>query len=369
MLQAADEKYLVRYQNIAKSYDGRNFAIENFDLDILPGEFLTMLGPSGSGKTTLLMMLAGFESPSVGRIQVRGRPIHETPPYRRNIGMVFQNYALFPHMTVAENIAYPLKVRRVQRSDIQERVKQALDMVQLGAFSQRRPVQLSGGQQQRVALARALVFNPEIVLMDEPLGALDKMLRDEMQYEIKRLHTKVGVTIVYVTHDQSEAMVMSDRVAVLNNGALQQLAPPKVLYEQPSNAFVAGFIGENNRINGTLKAFEGNYCVVEFGNDRTLKCRRGDVSVTGQLSTVTIRPEQIHVTSVGGAPEDDNCFQAIVAEVTYLGDYSRFQMRLVGGGEILVKHSNARRFTAFQPGESVSVSWSRDEACAFQRHS
>ena len=218
-----------------------------------------MLGPSGSGKTTCLMMLAGFEPATHGEIYLNEQPINNVPPHKRGIGMVFQNYALFPHMTVAENLSFPLEVRRMSASERQDRVKRALDMVQLGEFGNRRPAQLSGGQQQRVAVARALVFDPDLVLMDEPLGALDKNLREQMQYEIKHIHENLGVTVVYVTHDQSEALTMSNRIAVFNDGVIQQLAAPDTLYERPDNAFVAQFIGENNKLRGTVEDLDDGY--------------------------------------------------------------------------------------------------------------
>lgn len=234
---------LVRFIDVQKTFDGETLVVKNLNVDVAEGEFLTLLGPSGSGKTTSLLMLAGFESITHGDITLAGRSLKSVPPYRRNIGMVFQNYALFPHMTVEENLAFPLEARKMARSEIEVKVKRALDMVQLGAFGKRRPTQLSGGQQQRVAVARALVYEPRLVLMDEPLGALDKQLREQMQYELKHIHENVGVTIVYVTHDQAEALTMSNRIAVFNDGVIQQLASPSALYEEPENAFVAQFIG------------------------------------------------------------------------------------------------------------------------------
>ena len=224
---------IVRFTKVQKSYDGEILVVKDLNLDVERGEFLTMLGPSGSGKTTVLMMLAGFEPATHGEIYLDGNPINDVPPHKRGIGMVFQNYALFPHMTVAENLAFPLEVRRMSKADTEERVQRALDMVQLGGFEHRRPGQLSGGQQQRVAVARALVFDPQLVLMDEPLGALDKQLREQMQYEIKHIHESLGVSVVYVTHDQSEALTMSNRIAVFNDGIIQQIAPPDDLYERP----------------------------------------------------------------------------------------------------------------------------------------
>ena len=242
----ADTDHLVEFINVQKTYDGEELVVKNLNLKIKSGEFLTMLGPSGSGKTTCLMMIAGFETPTHGKVMLGNVELNNVPPHKRGIGMVFQNYALFPHMTVFENLAFPLEVRGISGIEIEKKVKNALDMVELGQFSSRRPAQLSGGQQQRVALARALVFEPELVLMDEPLGALDKNLREQMQYEIKHIHENLGMTVVYVTHDQSEALTMSDRIAVFNDGVIQQLAAPADLYERPENAFVAEFIGENN---------------------------------------------------------------------------------------------------------------------------
>ena len=228
----------VRFEKVQKSYDGEIMVVKDLNLDIAPGEFLTMLGPSGSGKSTCLMMLAGFEPATNGEIYLNDKGINSVPPNKRGIGMVFQNYALFPHMSVAENLAFPLKVRGLSGSEIDKKVKHALDMVELGAFGNRRPAQLSGGQQQRVAVARGLVFEPDLILMDEPLGALDKQLREQMQYEIKHIHENLGVTVVYVTHDQTEALTMSDRVAVFEDGRIQQLSPPDELYESPQMSYI-----------------------------------------------------------------------------------------------------------------------------------
>jgi putative spermidine/putrescine transport system ATP-binding protein len=246
----------VQFHNVQKSYDGESLIVKNLNLNIRRGEFLTLLGPSGSGKTTSLMMLAGFETTTSGEIKLGGKLLNNQPPHKRDIGMVFQNYALFPHMTVAENVAFPLFVRRLSKTDIKEKVDEALAMIQMEKFGHRYPAQLSGGQQQRVALARALVFEPKLVLMDEPLGALDKQLREHMQMEIKQLHQKFGLTIVYVTHDQSEALTMSDRVAIFHKGEIQQIDHPKVIYEEPQNAFVAQFIGENNQVQGKVTSID-----------------------------------------------------------------------------------------------------------------
>ena len=242
----------VKFEKVDKSYDGEILVVKDLNLDVPKGEFLTMLGPSGSGKTTVLMMLAGFETPTSGEIYLDGNPISSIPPNKRGIGMVFQNYALFPHMSVGENLAFPLEVRKIGKSIREEKIKRVLEIVKMTDFINRRPSQLSGGQQQRIALARSLVFEPELVLMDEPLGALDKQLREHMQYEIKHIHEQLGVTVVYVTHDQSEALTMSDRVAVFNEGVVQQLDTPVNIYEKPLNSFVAQFIGENNKLVGTI---------------------------------------------------------------------------------------------------------------------
>ena len=253
---------LVTFRGVQKTYDGTSLVVRDLNLDIQRGEFLSLLGPSGSGKTTTLMMLAGFESPTAGEICLNGQPITRTPPHKRNFGMVFQNYALFPHMTVAENIAYPLHVRKLPRAELEAKVKRALEMVQMDTMGMRYPAQMSGGQQQRVALARALVFDPQLVLMDEPLGALDKQLREHMQIELKALHRRLGVTFVYVTHDQAEALTMSDRVAVFNDGRIQQIDRVDRLYETPVNRFVANFVGDNAVLQAKVHATNGDTCDV-----------------------------------------------------------------------------------------------------------
>src|SRR5438128_11624696 len=257
---------LVRFQRVQKTYDGEHLVVRQLDLDIHRGEFLSLLGPSGSGKTTTLMMLAGFETPTAGDILLDGRPITRTPPHKRHFGMVFQNYALFPHMSVGANVAYPLTVRGVAKAEQADRVARALGMVRLAGMADRLPLQLSGGQQQRVALARALVFEPQLVLMDEPLGALDKQLREHMQLELKELHRRLGVTFVYVTHDQSEALAMSDRVAVFNDGMIQQIDRVDRLYETPANRFVAGFVGDSTELEGVVVGSSGAGCVVGLPN-------------------------------------------------------------------------------------------------------
>ena len=262
----------VKFDKVDKSYDGKVLVVKDLNLNISEGEFITMLGPSGAGKTTCLMMLAGFETPTNGEIYLDSNPISNIPPHKRGIGMVFQNYALFPHMTVYENLAFPLRVRKVQKDEIDKKVDKALSMVSLSGFESRMPAQLSGGQQQRVAVARALVFDPAVVLMDEPLGALDKNLRESMQYEIKHIHENIGVTVVYVTHDQGEALTMSNRIAVFNDGKVQQLSSPDKLYEEPVNSFVAEFIGENNTFGGEVIEISKDVCKVKLQNGEILAC-------------------------------------------------------------------------------------------------
>ena len=284
---------LISFKGVQKTYDGTQLVVRDLNLDIQRGEFLSLLGPSGSGKTTTLMMLAGFESPTAGDIFLDGKPITRTPPHKRNFGMVFQNYALFPHMTVAENIAYPLRVRKLPNAERDAKVKRALEMVQMGAMGGRYPSQMSGGQQQRVALARAMVFDPQLVLMDEPLGALDKQLREHMQIELKALHRQLGVTFVYVTHDQSEALTMSDRVAVFNDGRIQQIDRVDRLYETPSNRFVASFVGDNAVLDATVHAAQGDNCEVVLPGGARLHGINVNRASVGAPVQCSVRPERI----------------------------------------------------------------------------
>jgi len=339
----------VKFDKVDKSYDGEILVVKDLNVDIPKGEFLTMLGPSGSGKTTTLMMLAGFETPTGGEIYLDGEAINKIPPYKRGIGMVFQNYALFPHMTVQENLAFPLEVRKLNKSDVEDKVKKALDMVELGAFGNRMPLQLSGGQQQRVALARALVFEPRLVLMDEPLGALDKKLREQMQYEIKHIHEQIGITVVYVTHDQNEALTMSNRIAVFNDGKIQQISSPDILYEKPENAFVAQFIGENNHVVKTEKGEE-------------IKSLKVNVDSVGDASTVSLRPERVEINSSDSSFE--NSFEAKVKELIYLGDHIRTRVEVCGNDQFIVKVPNSYKGANLKEGVSVKLSWKASDSRA-----
>lgn len=314
---------IAEFAGISKTYDGRTQVVAGLDLKIASGEFLTLLGPSGSGKTTALMMLAGFEVPTGGEIMLDGKSLTRLPPHRRNIGMVFQNYALFPHMTVGENVAFPLQVRGIGKSEVENRVKRALDMVRLPQVASRRPGQLSGGQQQRIALARALVFEPRLVLMDEPLGALDKQLREHMQYEIRSLHARLGVTIVYVTHDQSEALTMSDRIAVFSHGRVRQLASPIAVYEEATDGFVATFVGESNSFTGRMGSGGGPFVRVDVPELGGITALAVDATAESGVSVV-VRPE--HVTI--GAEADDliNRFTGKIKDIVYHGDHLRIHI-------------------------------------------
>ena len=346
----------VVFDQVQKSYDGEILVVKDLNLSIAKGEFLTMLGPSGSGKTTCLMMLAGFETATHGEILLDGKPINNIPPHKRGIGMVFQNYALFPHMSVAENLAFPLEVRKMGKSERETKVKAALEMVQMGEFGGRRPAQLSGGQQQRVALARALVFEPEVVLMDEPLGALDKQLREHMQFEITNLAHDLGITTVYVTHDQTEALTMSDRVAVFDDGRIQQLAPPDALYEKPENSFVAQFIGENNTLSGMVETIDGDRCTVRLDSGDIIDAKPVNVAKTGERTLVSIRPERVEYNPerlMDGA----HTLKAKVLEFVYMGDIFRTRLQVAGHDDFIVKTRNAPDQTRLEPGQEIEIGW------------
>ncbi|MBP2236120.1 putative spermidine/putrescine transport system ATP-binding protein [Sinorhizobium kostiense] len=360
------EDAIVRFVNVQKTYDSERLVVRNLSLNIARGEFLTLLGPSGSGKTTTLMMLAGFEPATHGEILLNGKSINRVPPDKRGIGMVFQNYALFPHMTVAENLAFPLQVRSMSKVEIKKRVNAALEMVELETLGNRRPAQLSGGQQQRVAVARALIFEPELVLMDEPLGALDKRLREQMQYEIKSLHDRLGVTIVYVTHDQSEALTMSDRVAVFNDGEIQQLSRPADLYEKPATAFVADFIGENNCLTGLLEDRGRNgICAVRLPNGQVVKASQVGELGDGNEIVLSVRPERVVLNPSRTA--DMSTLEATVDKLIYHGDHVRIRLTVAGQKPIVVKVANDGQGGAVMKGDVKRVGWLARDCRAFKR--
>ena len=351
----------VEFDGVNKSYDGATFVVRDMRLEVRDGEFVTLLGPSGSGKTTSLMMLAGFTRPTSGSIRIRGRPVQATPPHRRGIGMVFQNYALFPHMTVRQNLTFPLEVRGVGRSRQEARLADILRLSRLHGLADRRPSELSGGQQQRVAIARALIFEPELVLMDEPLGALDRRLREEMQYEIRRIHHDLGITVVYVTHDQQEAMVLSDRVAVFRDGRIEQTAPPAMLYEEPERSFVARFIGENNRLDGVVRSVRDGLCEVKIGGGSIRALVVAPLEV-GARTTVSIRPERIAISPAEGLYS--NQIDARVEDLTFLGDHIRVRLRLLGTSDFIVKIPSTAGFGGILPGDDVRLGWAATDCRA-----
>ena len=348
----AEATPIVRLRGVSKVY-GTYTAIASLDLDILNGEFITFLGPSGSGKTTTLMMLAGFEAPTAGSIEMEGQRIERLPAHKRNIGVVFQNYALFPHMTVRENLSFPLKVRGVARDEITRRVDIALEQVHLGTMAERRPIQLSGGQQQRVALARAIIFKPKLIVLDEPLGALDKNLREHLQTELKALHRDLGTTMVFVTHDQSEALMLSDRVAVFNKGRIEQIGSPSELYRAPATPFVASFIGENNMLDGEIVGREAGEVIVRFAGGATLRAPVQDWCQTGASATFNLRPESVRLATNTAKP---GCQQvsARVLDTIYLGDQNRVVLEAEGIGRLVLK-ADAESGRAVAPGDVVQV--------------
>ncbi len=354
---------LVRFDKVQKTYDGELLVVKDLNLDVERGEFLTLLGPSGSGKTTTLMMLAGFESATHGDIILDGKSLKTVPPHKRNIGMVFQNYALFPHMTVHENLAFPLQCHAIDKSEQESKIAEALEMVELTGFERRRPGQLSGGQQQRVALARALVFQPQIVLMDEPLGALDKKLREQMQIEMKHIHEDVGLTFVYVTHDQSEALTMSNRIAVFNDGIIQQLDDPETLYEKPKNAFVAEFIGENNQLFGVVKDISDDRCEVELDSGESVTALPVNIGGKGKRTTLSLRPEAVTVEP-GLDNNCDDVFTGTVMELIYMGDHTRVRLNACGNDDFVVKMPRGSGAHSFDVGQDIKIGWQSQDCRA-----
>ncbi|WP_458097085.1 ABC transporter ATP-binding protein [Roseomonas sp. WA12] len=349
---------ILELHSIRKHY-GHHAAVDDVSLELRHGEFLTFLGPSGSGKTTTLMMVAGLQQPDSGRIILAGKPVDKLPPYRRDIGMVFQHYALFPHMTVRRNVAFPLEMRGTPRAEAERMVTAALAMVGLPDHGDRLPRQLSGGQQQRVALARAMVYRPALLLMDEPLGALDKALREGLQLEIKRLHREQRMSVLYVTHDQSEALTMSDRIAVFDGGRIQQIGTPSDLYERPATRFVAGFVGETNFARAQMLGQDGDVCRVSV-TGTTMPVSARFLAAPGTDVTVAIRPERLRLSAGGdGLPAE-------LVDLIYLGNARRFVLRLADGTEwsALVQADTAEALS-LRPGDSLRLSWSEQHATAF----
>lgn len=331
-------------------------AVEHVDLAIGAGEFFSLLGPSGCGKTTTLRMIAGFEQPTVGRLLLYGDDVTAEPPNKRDVNLVFQSYALFPHMDVFGNVAFGLRRRRVPKHEVAERIGEVLRLVQLTGMENRRPTQLSGGQQQRVALARALVNRPRALLLDEPLGALDLKLRQAMQIELKRIQREVGITFVYVTHDQGEALTMSDRVAVMHQGRIEQLGPPREIYERPATRFTAGFIGTSNLLAGAIDSVDGGNAVLDYGRDgRVIVPLRVPLSV-GDRIDLTVRPEKIVLASE--APPDGCALRGSVAEVVYLGTSTNYTVTTAAGADVVVFQQNAASSDASaERGDAVWLTW------------
>jgi putative spermidine/putrescine transport system ATP-binding protein len=339
-------------RNVTKAY-GQVMAVDDVSLSVNPGEFLTLLGPSGSGKTTTLNIIAGFSGASSGEVTMDGQDLSGLPPHRRNIGMVFQQYALFPHMTVAENVAYPLKQRRVSKQEMRERVAEALELVRLDDFTERMPAQLSGGQQQRVALARAIVFRPRLLLMDEPLGALDRKLREWLQLEIRRIHQELGITFVYVTHDQDEALVLSDRIAVFNEGGIEQIGSAAEVYDHPATLFVAEFVGESTVTSGHVARLDSGHC---------LRAGQLELRVTGDLpagqeATLVVRPERVRLAAPTEPPTaEENSVSGVVRRVIYLGLARKLEVE-APGGQLFLAREPAGGHSGFSEGDRVLLRW------------
>ena len=341
----------ISLNSVTKRY-GESTVVDEIDLVIEPGEFMTFLGPSGSGKTTTLNMIAGFTSVTEGLLHIYGKPVAKLPPHKRDIGMVFQNYALFPHKTVAENIAYPLQRRKLSKEVQKEKVAAALGMVRMGDFGDRYPSELSGGQQQRVALARALVYEPRVLLMDEPLGALDKKLREWLQTEIKRIHREVGSTFVYVTHDQEEALSMSDRIAAFNHGKIEQAGTSEDLYEAPQTLFVGRFLGESTVLLGTGIKVGERHTAIEVAGHRVV----ADGQSVHEDLAILIRPENLRLESIGTvATESQNSIPVTILDVTYLGASRRYTVRLPDGSEGAVRLGQDARI--HNRGDEVAMMW------------
>ncbi len=340
--------------NLTKRF-GSFLAVDNIKLDILEGEFITLLGPSGSGKTTCLLMVAGLVEPTGGDILLRGERINDLPPHKRGIGVVFQHYALFPHMTVEENISYPLKMRSTSKMEMRDKVDQVLQIVQLIGMENRYPKQLSGGEQQRVALARALVFNPKILLMDEPLGALDRKLRLRLQHEIRDIQQKLGVTLLYVTHDQEEAMTMSDRIALMRNGHIEQLDAPQIIYEHPANLFVASFLGETNFFTGQVSGVDQEKSSIELENRAVIKAGKTSLE-KGQKVTVSVRPEKMHFLRPDETSE--NQVEGLVLGRTFIGEIWEFRVQIYADQEIKLRLPNAPDEYLATQKEVVRIGWS-----------
>lgn len=349
---ASSTEFAVQFAGVSKKY-GENTVLHELNLSVRRGEFLTLLGPSGSGKSTVLNIIAGAIQPTTGQIFLDGVDVTQKPSRERGLGMVFQNYALMPHMTVFENVAFPLKVRKLGRDAIQRQVMATLETVGLSKFAARKPKELSGGQQQRVSIARCLVYSPSIILMDEPLGALDKKLRDQLQGEIKSLHRDIGTTLIYVTHDQEEALNLSDTICLMNHGRVEHLGTPAQLYFDPANRFTADFVGESNIIAGTL--IDPGVLRTQAGTTIRVHCRNPAVGATVE---VLIRPENVRLVAPGESIQEENVLDGVVRQLSFVGGRTRVEA-IVGEERLLASRISARDDAAIQPGEQVRLAWSQ----------
>jgi spermidine/putrescine transport system ATP-binding protein len=352
----------VRLVDVVKRF-GDAVAVDHIDLEVQNGEFFSLLGPSGCGKTTTLRMVGGFEQPTSGLIELQGEDVTWLPPYKRNVNTVFQNYALFPHLTIFENVAFGLRRKGVKGDEVKSRVTEMLSLVELPGYELRKPTQISGGQAQRVALARALINRPGVLLLDEPLGALDLKLRKQMQVELKRIQQEVGITFIYVTHDQEEAMTMSDRIAVMNKGRYEQLGDPESLYERPTTRFVAGFLGISNLLPGTVEGRDGDYVTVKLADGSKVRAPRAVAEGRDTIS-IGVRPEKFRLREPSeGTPEGHNQLSGVVRDASYLGVSTQYQIDARGGARLTVYEQNVERATRAElwtPGEEVLMTWSPD---------
>lgn len=354
--ESEERTSVLKVQGAVKYY-GELKALHSVDIDVASGEIVTLLGPSGSGKTTLLKIVAGFEYADSGLVLLNGSDITDTTPAKRNIGMVFQNYALFPHLTVEKNVAYPLVMRRRPKKEIRERVTEVLQAMELGGYEKRLPRQLSGGQQQRIALARAIVFNPQLLLLDEPFGALDRKLRESMQLEMRRLQQKLQLTMLFVTHDQEEALVLSDRIVVMNHGGVVQTGHPRDIYTRPATGFVADFIGESNMFSGEVTVCDGDTCCVQLNNGTTFVALDDCTFRPGEAVQVVLRPERPYLIVDSKAEGPENCFEAEVIETIFLGQSDKYRLRLDDGTEISVRWPDTLEREALWRGQRLILGW------------
>jgi spermidine/putrescine transport system ATP-binding protein len=353
-------------RRVAKSVPGANpdqgfLAVDHIDLEVRDGEFFSLLGPSGCGKTTTLRMIGGFEQPTEGTIELQGEDVTWLPPYKRNVNTVFQNYALFPHLSIFENVAFGLRRRKLGGADVAKRVTEMLELVELPGYERRKPSQISGGQAQRVALARALVNKPAVLLLDEPLGALDLKLRKQMQVELKRIQQEVGITFIYVTHDQEEAMTMSDRIAVMNHGRYEQLGDPEVLYERPQTRFVAGFLGISNLLTAKAQGSSNGYASFQLATGAGCNIPAGLVEGRDGPVAVGVRPEKIRLFEPGkDVPSGMNRLEGVITDASYLGVSTQYIVKLADGHRVTVYEQNVERATKaelWRPGENVQLAW------------